>query len=95
MAQIMFHGPPAAMAGPTAICRFSPRLCAYRDAGSRHVESGEPFEQLFAESGNAQLLYMDTKRQHAKLPSEDLSHMTVDGFPLMRAGMPMKNCRGH
>ena len=60
-----------------------------------HLESGETFEKVLSTSGPAtRFVYIDTKRQRASLPSQDISKMAVDAFVLFSSGAPMKNYCG-
>jgi hypothetical protein len=65
-------------------------------AGDGHLESGETLDKVLSAAPEASFLYIDTKRQHALLPSEDISHYAVDGFLLFRSAAPMTNrCATH
>jgi hypothetical protein len=46
-------------------------------------------DKVLAGVPDAQLLYIDAKREHVRLPSEDMSNMAPDAFLLFRTGTPM------
>jgi len=56
-----------------------------------HLASGETLDQLLSAAPGTRFLYIDTKRQRARLPSQDVSNMAVDAFLLFSAGTPMRN----
>jgi len=60
-------------------------------AGDAHLGSGETLDKVFATASEAQFLYIDPRRERVRLPSEDLSKMTADGFLLFRSGTPSNN----
>jgi hypothetical protein len=61
----------------------------YGDASDGHLASGETLDKVLAGVPGARLLYIDSKREHARLPSEDMSKMATDAFLLFRDGTPM------
>jgi hypothetical protein len=63
-------------------------------AADGHLASGETLDQVLAAVPGTQFLYIDTKSQRARLPSQDISNMVVDAFVLFRSGGPMKNYCG-
>jgi hypothetical protein len=56
-----------------------------------HLASGETFDQALLAVPDMRFLYIDTKRQHARLPADDISNMAVDAFLLYRSGTPMQD----
>ena len=60
-------------------------------AADGHLASGETFDQVVSAVPGTRFLYIDTKRQRARLPADDISNMAVDAFLLFRSGTPMKN----
>lgn len=60
-------------------------------ASDGRLESGETLDKVLAAAPETNFLYIDTKRQRALLPSEDISHYAVDAFLLFRSGTPMTN----
>ncbi|MDQ6678122.1 MAG: hypothetical protein M3Z09_12585 [Acidobacteriota bacterium] len=60
------------------------------------LASGESFDRILSALPDAQFLYIDTKSQRARLPTQDFSKMTADAFLLFRSGSPMQNhCETH
>jgi hypothetical protein len=59
--------------------------------GDGRLESGETLDKVLAAAPEANFFYIDTKRQRALLPSEDISHYAVDAFLLFRSAAPMTN----
>lgn len=61
-----------------------------------HLASGETFDQVLSAIPGTRFLYIDTKRQRARLPADDISNMQVDAFLLYRSGTPMRDhCAPH
>jgi hypothetical protein len=56
-----------------------------------HLASGETLDQVISAVPGTRFLYIDTKRQRVRLPSQDISNMAVDAFLLFRSGAPMKD----
>ena len=56
-----------------------------------NLASGETLDQVLAAVPGTRLLYIDTQRQHVRLPSQDITNMAVDAFLLFRSGAPMTN----
>ncbi len=64
-------------------------------ASDGHLESGETLDRLLAAIPDAKYVYIDTKRQRATLPSDDISRYAVDAFLLFPRATPMTNrCPG-
>ncbi len=60
-------------------------------AADGHLASGVTFDKLLAAKPAASLLYIETKREHATLPSQDISRYAVDAFLLFRSTTAMTN----
>lgn len=55
------------------------------------LASGETFDEVLATVPQARFIYVDTKRQHVRLPSTDVSNFAVDAFLLFPSATPMTN----
>jgi len=55
-----------------------------------HLASGETLDHVLSAVPGTQFLYVDTNRERARLPSQDISNMAVDAFLLFRSGAPMR-----
>jgi hypothetical protein len=53
------------------------------------LSSGETLDKVLAAAPTAGYLYIDAKRERARMPGEDLNHMAPDAFLLFRSGTPI------
>jgi hypothetical protein len=56
-----------------------------------HLASGETLDKVLATVPQARFIYVDTKRERVRLPSQDVSNFAVDAFLLFPSATPMKN----
>src|SRR5262249_4388995 len=56
-----------------------------------HLASGETLDRVLAAAPAARFLYIDTKHESPRLPSDDVSKMAVDAFLLFSSASAMKN----
>jgi hypothetical protein len=60
-------------------------------ANDGRLASGETLDKLLATVPQARFIYIDTKRERVRLPSQDVSNFAVDAFLLFPSATPMKN----
>jgi len=54
-----------------------------------HLASGEKFDKLLAAAHQPNLLYIDTAKEKASIPSDDITRYRPDGFLLIRTATPL------
>ena len=63
----------------------------YWTASDAHLASGETLVKVLASAPAGSRLFIDPKREHVRLPADDMMKMEVDGILLFPTGVPMRN----